>query len=238
MKRSIISLAAAFLAFFQISANAQDTTVNPPSKESVDSVSYLLGISFASIIRGNSFGEIHEDAMLRGMHDFLKAEGSPGREGFDDQFEIAPSKMNDILNSYLSRRHQYVKSRNAAVEEKFLREHASTPGFHTTQTGLQYKIVKEGNSNHPQYYDKVLVKYAGYFIDGRIFDRSDTPVEFSTNRVIEGWAEGLSMIGEGGVIELVIPSSRAYGEGGNQVIEPNTPLLFTIELLKVTKSGD
>jgi len=97
MKRSIISLAAAFLAFFQISANAQDTTVNPPSKESVDSVSYLLGISFASIIRGNSFGEIHEDAMLRGMHDFLKAEGSPGREGFDDQFEIAPSKMNDIL---------------------------------------------------------------------------------------------------------------------------------------------
>jgi len=82
------------------------------------------------------------------------------------------------------------------------------------------------------------VKYAGYFIDGRIFDRSDTPVEFSTNRVIEGWAEGLSMIGEGGVIELVIPSSRAYGEGGNQVIEPNTPLLFTIELLKVTKSGD
>ena len=56
------------------------------------------------------------------------------------------------------------------------------------------------------------------------------------NRVIAGWTEGLQLIGEGGKIRLFVPSALGYGENGNRGIEPNSTLIFDVELVKVNKA--
>ena len=119
----------------------------------------------------------------------------------------------------------------------FLKANASKPGVHTTPSGLQYKILKEGDGKKPAATDTVQVNYRGTLIDGTEFDSSykrNEPISFPLNGVIPGWTEGVQLIKEGGKIELYIPSNLAYGpRGAGGVIPPDATLVFEIELLKV-----
>jgi FKBP-type peptidyl-prolyl cis-trans isomerase len=86
--------------------------------------------------------------------------------------------------------------------------------------------------------DTVWVKYKGTLIDGTVFDETPEdaePARLMLNRVIPAWTEGLQLIGEGGKIQLTVPSKLGYGERGTQGIEPNSTLLFDVELTKVGK---
>ena len=78
------------------------------------------------------------------------------------------------------------------------------------------------------------MNYKGTLIDGTVFDENDS-TKFVANRVIRGWTEGLGLLGEGGKATLYIPSDLAYGARGNQAIEPNSALIFDVEVLKVSK---
>lgn len=113
----------------------------------------------------------------------------------------------------------------------------SATGFKTTNSGLKYKIIKEGTGKRPTARSTVSCHYRGWLDNGKEFDSSykrGEPTEFPLNRVIAGWTEGLQLIKEGGEIELDIPSQLGYGEGGMPgAIPPNARLHFTIELLKV-----
>ncbi|MEZ6065529.1 MAG: FKBP-type peptidyl-prolyl cis-trans isomerase [Planctomycetaceae bacterium] len=109
--------------------------------------------------------------------------------------------------------------------------------FQTTASGLQYLIVKPGSSKKPTARDTVLCHYKGWLDDGTQFDSSydrGEPIDFPLNGVIGGWTEGLQLIGEGGEIELIIPSSIGYGARGMPPVIPgNATLHFKVELLKV-----
>jgi FKBP-type peptidyl-prolyl cis-trans isomerase len=119
----------------------------------------------------------------------------------------------------------------------FLKANASQPGVKTTPSGLEYKIIKEGNGKKPAATDTVQVNYRGTLIDGTEFDSSykrNAPISFPLNGVIPGWTEGVQLIKEGGKIELYIPSNLAYGSAGaGGVIPPDATLIFDIELLKI-----
>lgn len=122
--------------------------------------------------------------------------------------------------------------------EKFLAENKSKEGVKTTDSGLQYKITKEGTGKSPAATDRVLVHYEGKLLDGTVFDSSikrGEPIAFPLNRVIPGWTEGLQLIKEGGKAILYIPSKLAYGAGGTPggPIGPNETLIFEVELLKI-----
>jgi FKBP-type peptidyl-prolyl cis-trans isomerase len=122
--------------------------------------------------------------------------------------------------------------------EKFLKENAGKEGVKTTASGLQYKIVKEGEGKNPSATDTVLVHYKGTLLDGKEFDSSykrNMPIEFPLNRVIPGWTEGLQLVKEGGKAILYIPSKLAYGSNGTPggPIGPDETLIFEVELLKV-----
>jgi FKBP-type peptidyl-prolyl cis-trans isomerase FkpA len=121
--------------------------------------------------------------------------------------------------------------------EKFLAENAKKEGVQTTESGLQYKHLKEGEGKSPKATDTVLVHYKGTLIDGTEFDssyRRNQPIEFPLNGVIPGWTEGVQLMKEGGKIQLFIPSRLAYGSrGAGGVIGPDETLIFEIELLKV-----
>ena len=124
-----------------------------------------------------------------------------------------------------------------AEGEKFLEANAKKEGVVTLDSGLQYKIVVEGEGPKPQAYDMVEVYYHGYFINGREFDGTDIirpPAVFRVDQVIKGWTEALQLMPVGSIWEIYVPSDLAYGEDGSgRTIPPNTTLIFEIELVSI-----
>jgi len=109
--------------------------------------------------------------------------------------------------------------------------------FTTTSTGLKYRILRKSAGPKPTVADTVRCHYRGTLDDGSEFDGSykrGEPTEFPLNGVIPGWTEGLQLVGEGGKIELEIPSELGYGARGMPpVIPPGATLHFVVELVKV-----
>ena len=119
----------------------------------------------------------------------------------------------------------------------FLEENAKKEGVVTTDSGLQYKVLKSGDGKTPSLTDVVLVHYEGKLTNGHVFDSSiarGNPIEFSLDRVIAGWTEVLQLMKEGDEWEAYIPSNLAYGKAGaGGDIGPNEDLVFKINLLSV-----
>ena len=108
--------------------------------------------------------------------------------------------------------------------------------FTTSESGLKYRIMRKSDGRKPTASQRVKVHYRGWFDDGTEFDSSykrGEPTSFSLNGVIPGWTEGIPLVGEGGMIELEIPSDIGYGPYGRPGIPPNATLHFTVELLEV-----
>ena len=210
-----------------------------PSKAQVDSVSYLIGINFGSFIKTYDFGsDLNYSEIVKGIKDFVAAEGNPQDADFTKQFKVDPNEMNRLFNSYLETRRAGIAQGNKAKADKFLAENGKRSGVVTTDSGLQYKILEAGNDVKPGPQDTVWVRYKGTLIDGTVFDEvaaEDEPLRLMLNRVVPGWTEGLQLIGEGGKIDLYLPAELGYGESGNQAIGPNSALIFNVELTKVGK---
>ena len=128
---------------------------------------------------------------------------------------------------------------NKAAGEKFLAENKTKEGVITTESGLQYKVIKEGKGEIPTKESSVKVNYKGTLIDGTEFDSSYTrnaPATFRADQVIKGWTEALTMLPVGSKWELYIPQELAYGSretGG--LIKPFSTLIFEVELLDIEK---
>jgi FKBP-type peptidyl-prolyl cis-trans isomerase FklB len=130
------------------------------------------------------------------------------------------------------------KAREAG--RKFLAENKTKPGVMVTPSGLQYKILKQGDGAVPQRTDKVKVHYEGRLIDGTVFDSStkhgSQPATFRADQVIKGWTEALTMMPVGSKWQLYIPSELGYGErGAGANIKPFATLIFDVELIDIEK---
>jgi FKBP-type peptidyl-prolyl cis-trans isomerase len=114
---------------------------------------------------------------------------------------------------------------------------AAPKTFASTNSGLQYRILRKGGGANPKASSTVKVNYHGWLDDGKVFDSSykrGEAIEFPLNQVIPGWTEGMQLVGQGGMIELTIPSGLGYGaRGAPPVIPPNARLHFLVELLEV-----
>ena len=121
--------------------------------------------------------------------------------------------------------------------DTYLAANAKKPGVHTTPSGLQYEVLREGTGRSPAATDKVQVHYKGTLLDGTEFDSSykrNSPIDFPLNHVIAGWTEGVQLMKEGAKYRFVIPSKLAYGQrGAPGAIGPDETLIFEVELLKV-----
>ena len=130
-------------------------------------------------------------------------------------------------------------AQQTAEGRRFLAENAKKEGVITTPSGLQYKVLKQGNGNVPQASDRVLVHYEGRLIDGTVFDASSKhgtePSKFRANQVIRGWTEALTMMPVGSKWQLYIPYDLAYGERGQGQIPAYATLIFDVELVGIEK---
>ena len=192
-----------------------------PSKSLTDSTSYLIGVNFGSWIKGNDFGEINYDQMLKGIKDWMKAEGTPQDSAFFKQ------------DGYIQKRRAYTGALNTEKGAKYIENFLKEEGAQQTESGLAYQIIEAGSDKKAvSDQDTVWVDYKGTLLDGTVFDENKD-INFTLNRVIQGWGEGLKLIGEGGKVKLVIPGNLAYGEYGTRGIAPNSTLVFDVTLNKV-----
>lgn len=143
----------------------------------------------------------------------------------------------EVMNDYFTKLQGERLEVNLKAGEEFLAINKNRPGVVTLPSGLQYEILKEGNGSKPKATDQVKCHYHGTLIDGTVFDSSverGQPATFGVNQVIPGWVEALQLMPVGSKWKLFIPSNLAYGKAGaGQSIEPNSTLIFEVEILDI-----
>jgi len=179
--------------------------------------------------------EINTEALSQGFYDSY-TENNPLLDPAEIRGIIQTYQQEHRIKQETLRKQKF--EQNKIEGEKFLLQNSTKNDIvDTLVSGLQYKVILEGNGEIPIQTDRVRVHYTGKLIDGTIFDSSgDEPSEFGITQVIKGWTEALQLMNVGSKWEVYIPSSLGYGtRGKGQKIEPNTTLIFEIELLEVLK---
>ena len=194
----------------------------------MDKLSYALGLSMG----GNFIGSGIKKLDSNDCADCLRAifEGAEQKISFDE--------AKQIVTDYFTNLEKEGAELNERLGREFLEKNKETEGVKVTASGLQYQVVKEGDGQQPGPNDVVTVHYTGKLIDGTVFDSSverGEPATFAVGQVIPGWVEGLQLMREGAAYRLFIPSNLAYGPHGTGPIQPNSTLIFDVQLLKVEK---
>jgi FKBP-type peptidyl-prolyl cis-trans isomerase FklB len=212
---------------------------SPELKTDIDKVSYSIGLQVGfNFVRQNEALkkqniQVNTEAMLAGVKDAIA--GKP---------QLTTDQVRQILTAFekdMTQKVQATAQKNTSDGEKFLAENKKKEGVKTTASGLQYKIIKEGNGPQPKETDTVTVNYRGTLIDGTEFDSSykrGQPATFPVNGVIKGWTEALQMMKVGSKYQLFIPPKLAYDErqmGAD--IGPNSTLTFEVELVGIQPTG-
>jgi len=195
-----------------------------------------IGYAFGMVI-GSNLGlsrsdlEFDYDSFTQG----LKTVSEGGQTLFSEQEAM------EILEAALYAAEERQNSRNRLVEEEYLKTNAQRPEVITTDSGLQYEIIKNTEGDKPKNSSVVRVNYTGNFTDGRLFDSSSEEggAYIPLENVISGWTEGLLLMSPGSIYRLYIPSKLAYGSDGIQgVIAPYSTLIFMVELLEIIDDPD
>lgn len=231
-KTSLLLSAAIALSLTQVYAGVM-------LKNEGQKVGYAIGVDMGSSIAqlGISDGEeLDFNAVILGLRDAYQKK----------DLLLTQDEMTKTLQDFSEKRLQAMKKEmeKIAAEEAekgkaFLEENAKKDGVITTESGLQYKVVKKGTGAKPNSDDRVTVDYTGTLIDGTEFDSSKgrEPITFNVQDVIAGWVEGLQLMTEGANYIFYIPSDLAYGSrGAGNAIPPNATLIFDVNLLKIEKN--
>ncbi len=202
-----------------------------------DKVSYVLGVDVGTSLRKTET-DINLAALYHGIEDTMN-----DRELMLDSEQIEALKLefSQKLQQEHAARIEVAGLQNLAEGEAFIKENKDKDGVVSTASGLQFKIITEGDGPLPSATDLVKVHYRGTLINGKEFDSSfarQEPVTFQLDSVIPGWVEALQMMKVGSKYQLFIPSALAYGarEVGPD-IGPNTTLIFEVELLGIEEKS-
>ena len=234
MKKLAVSGLASALLLVGCGDLGQSKQENVSLETEIQRVSYGLGANLGA--RLGSEMDLDVDAFNAGVRDALTGE----------PMKMSEEQMTETLQSFQQKQ---IEQRQAAVEEQaeanleaaqaFLAANAEKDGVVVTDSGLQYKVVEQGDGEVPAADDRVEVHYRGTTIDGEEFDSSYSrgePVKFQVGGVIPGWTEALQLMPVGSKYELYIPPELAYGAGGaGGVIGPNSALVFEVELLSIAE---
>jgi len=236
-----LAVVAVTVSMFSCGNQAQDVKI---LETELDSVSYAVGLSMSGQLKSN-FSEVNKSILAQGI-----------RNGLDSTNLLIDAKdMQEVLSGYFKKKQQVQMEEQQAAASKaaeakfaenkkagedFLEANKSKKGVKTTESGIQYIVLKEGSGEKPAGpMTKVKVHYHGTNIEGNIFDSSvdrGTPATFGLNQVIKGWTEGVQLMNQGAKYKFFIPQELAYGaQQKGENIKPFSTLIFEIELLEVLK---
>jgi len=195
-------------------------------KDQKDKVSYSVGLQIGFNLSRQKV-DINPDILAAGIKDALA--GKP---------QLNPDQIKEVMTAFekdMEQKQKETGDKNKTEGAKFLEENKKKEGVKTTASGLEYKVLKEGNGAQPKATDTVTVNYRGTLINGTEFDSSykrGQPATFPVNGVIKGWTEALQLMKVGSKYQLFIPSSLAYGERAvSPDLSANSTLIFEVELL-------
>ncbi|MBR5241105.1 MAG: FKBP-type peptidyl-prolyl cis-trans isomerase [Muribaculaceae bacterium] len=193
----------------------------------MDKLSYAIGLNIANNLKASGFANLSVEDFAEAVSAVYKGESA----------KMTDAEAKTVIQEYFEKAEKEKLTKNLEEGQKFLAENGKREGVVTLPSGLQYEVITEGTGKKPSATDTVSCHYHGTLIDGTVFDSSvlrNQPAEFPVNGVIKGWVEALQLMSEGAKWKLFIPSNLAYGErGAGQSIEPNSTLIFEVELLKV-----
>ena len=194
--------------------------------EESDKISYSAGVIMAQSLKDIGFDEIKYDDYLEGM-----------KSVFDNSYpKISQKQAIAIFQNYVALLQEDLKDRNAELGKLFLEENAKKEGVITLESGLQFEILEQGTGEIPTINDTVKVIYEGTLLNKDVFDSTkDTgAIDLQLAETILAWQEALLLMPVGSRWKLYIPHHLAYGEYGAQpMIQPNSTLIFIIELLEI-----
>lgn len=192
-----------------------------------DSVSYALGAMIVRTMQQQGIEDVNTNLISQAITDALQ-----GKDVL-----LYPDEAQLCLNNYVREIRAKKEEANKIAGEKFLMENAKDPDVVVLPSGLQYKVLVEGEGAIPVASDKVKTHYHGTLIDGTVFDSSverNEPISFNVTGVIKGWQEALQMMKVGSKWQLFVPENLAYGQRArSDVIGPYSTLVFEIELLAI-----
>lgn len=195
----------------------------------MDKVSYALGLSIGNNFQNSGINDLQIEDFVKGLNDVLG----------DVTPEISYDEAKQILNDFFMNLQKGKLELNKKAGEEFLSINKGKAGVVTLPSGLQYEVLQKGTGAKPTASDKVKCHYHGTLINGAVFDSSverGEPAVFGVSQVIPGWVEALQLMEVGSKWRLFIPSDLAYGENGaGDAIEPNSALVFDVELLDIVK---
>lgn len=232
MKR-IITIIFFGITLLPLIASAADSDADQPLETTKDKVSYSIGLDLGKYLT-NMKGKIDYDILKQGIDDgFSGAEPRLSQE----EMTAAQQEFAAAIQAEQEAKLEEMKQKNSAAGQAYLEENKAKEGVMTTDSGLQYEVLVAGEGAKPTPEDTVKVDYVGTLIDGTEFDSSiarGEPVTFPVGQVIPGWTEALQLMPVGSKYRVTIPANLAYGEAGAPpVIEPNSVLVFDIELLGI-----
>jgi len=191
---------------------------------------YTIGAQIGSgLAQDGLASKVDMDALLTAIHDL--ASGAEPKMTIEEMQQAQQSFQLKQQQEYAA-----LGAQNKSQGEAFLAKNKVEDGILTTESGLQYQIVREGQGKQPTADNQVKVHYIGMLTDGTPFDSSyqrNQPADFPVTGVIPGFSEGLQLMKEGAKYRFVIPPALAYGEQGPPAIGPNQVLIFEVELLEV-----
>jgi len=203
-----------------------------------DKMAYAIGAQMGSYIRKDAeqypdLG-LKSELVIRGFKDAIEGQSKLDEQELMAQFQVFQEK----LRVAQTKQQEIARAENLKKGQAFLAENAKREGVVTTDSGLQYEVIKAGNeaARKPKANDVVKVHYTGTFIDGKKFDSSvdrGQPAEFPLDRVIKGWTEGVQLMSVGSKYKFYIPANLAYGENDRGPIPGNSVLVFEVELLDI-----
>lgn len=219
-------------------ANGSNATASALTKDSTfeQKAAYAIGASLgeyvANLKQGQEqfIGELPTELVINGFSEGIKGQSSLKRNEIETILKDLDKKIQEKLEAEAKK----AASDNLNAGKEFLKENAKKEGVVTTASGLQYKVITQGEGKAPKKGDTISVTYRGSTIDGAVFDEQKKPVEFPLDNMIPGWVEGIQLMKVGSEFELYIPSELGYGESAvGQLIKPNSVLIFNVKLVDV-----
>ncbi|MBA1183913.1 peptidylprolyl isomerase [Stutzerimonas xanthomarina] len=192
--------------------------------------SYGIGLNMGKSLAQEGMDDLDSAAVAQGIDDALtKQEQKLTDEELMEAFAFLQTRAEERMVE--------MNKEAVAAGEKFLADNAKREGVKTTESGLQYEVIKQADGAQPTAEDVVTVHYEGSLVDGTVFDSSikrGSPIDLPVGGVIPGWVEGLQLMHVGEKYKLYIPSDLAYGEQSpSPLIPANSVLIFELELLGI-----
>ena len=229
----VILIVLVILLPFLSLATDQEKNTDVELKSFAEKISYVLGQEIGTSFK-DSPTEINLDIFMRGIEDSIRGTKSPLDANETNQIKQEFSRQ---VQESRNQKMAALSEKNRADGEAFLAANKNKEGIVTTDSGLQYKVLKKGTGPKPQKTDRVTVHYSGTLLDGTEFDSSykrEKPATFQVGGGIPGWTEALQLMTVGSKYRLFIPSDLAYGKrGAGGQIGPNSMLIFDVELLRI-----